>query len=391
MKSKISANSSCFTFAFIWFTTQFGGGFASGRQVIDFCFGYGPFVVITPVLTQIIQGVILYFICKYAIEFKMFDYRSWTNSFYSPYDKIMSNCYELCYNLVLAIATAIAFATGGATITQLLGTPYYLNTAIIGFLMLFLTIYGANLVRKAATGISILIIAGLLIIFIPNIIYFRSNIGSNFNIFLSQTTSQHLTGGFWKALIYASLQIAPMGAYLPHAAALGEKINIKKAVILGTLINASLMLMVSLGILGLHDKGIAGTVVPTLTVVTEGIGKQFLTPIVSILIFLGSVSTGVNLIFGIVKRVVSWLERNEEKSIKESKQKSRSMLVAIVYIILTWSIAQFGLIPLIAKGYSMVGYLTLFVVVIPVLIRGILGWKKPIETSLEEEIKNLEV
>ena len=257
--------------------------------------------------------------------------------------------------------------------------------------MLFLTIYGANLVRKAATGISILIIAGLLIIFIPNIIYFRSNIGSNFNIFLSQTTSQHLTGGFWKALIYASLQIAPMGAYLPHAAAVGEKINIKKAVILGTLINASLMLMVSLGILGLHDKGIAGTVVPTLTVVTEGIGKQFLTPIVSILIFLGSVSTGVNLIFGIVKRVVSWLERNEEKSIKESKQKSRSMLVAIVYIILTWSIAQFGLIPLIAKGYSMVGYLTLFVVVIPVLIRGILGWKKPVETSLEEKIKKFEV
>jgi len=38
----------------------------------------------------------------------------------------------------------------------------------------------------------------------------------------------------------------------------------------------------------------------------------------------------------------------------------------------SWAIALFGLIPLIAKGYGNIGYVAIFVLIIPVLVIGFL-------------------
>jgi uncharacterized membrane protein YkvI len=53
----------------------------------------------------------------------------------------------------------------------------------------------------------------------------------------------------------------------------------------------------------------------------------------------------------------------------------RSIISSIIYVVITWSIAQFGLLPLIAKGYGTLGYVAIFVIIIPLLVKGIKGWK----------------
>ena len=40
--------------AFIWFSLQFGGGFASGRQLVEFFLQYGLIGLITPFISQAI-------------------------------------------------------------------------------------------------------------------------------------------------------------------------------------------------------------------------------------------------------------------------------------------------------------------------------------------------
>ena len=59
---------------------------------------------------------------------------------------------------------------------------------------------------------------------------------------------------------------------------------------------------------------------------------------------------------------------------KEMETK-RSIISSIIYVVITWSIAQFGLLPLIAKGYGTLGYVAIFVIIIPLLVKGIKGWK----------------
>ncbi len=57
------------------------------------------------------------------------------------------------------------------------------------------------------------------------------------------------------------------------------------------------------------------------------------------------------------------------------------MAVSLAYVVATWCIAQFGLIPLIAKGYGTLGYIAVFVIIIPLIVKGLKGWKPVAESA----------
>ena len=71
----------------------------------------------------------------------------------------------------MCVAPAVAFATGGATLSTLTGLPYLLCTLMIGIFIFVVAIFGTDLVRCVASVLSVCIIAGLLIVYIPNIIH----------------------------------------------------------------------------------------------------------------------------------------------------------------------------------------------------------------------------
>ena len=364
-----------FALAFVWFTTHFGGGFASGAQVIQYFVKFGWFAIFTPILSQSVIGLVLYFAWKFALEHNKFDYREWTDEFYKPVQGIMSNVYEIIYNLVLVTATAVAFATGGATIEGVFGTPYILNTLVIAAFLLILTIFGAELVRKAAAVIALLIISGMVIIYVPNIISFFGQITRNVADLKSGAIPNDTSfwSGMWQALLYSGFQISCMGAYIVHSNILKDKGEAKKAAIWGVIINSSILMLTTLGILAFYTDGILTESVPALFVVRNGVGSAWMVPLISFLIILGAISTGVNLIYGISERIVNILGRNETQEVANSKKKTRNIMASLGYVIITWSIAQFGLIPLIAKGYGTLGYISIIVIIIPVLLKGFIG------------------
>ena len=82
---------------------------------------------------------------------------------------MFSNLFEVLYICVMCVAPAVAFATGGATLSALTGLPYLLCTFLIGIFIFAVAVFGTDLVRKVASILSICIIAGLLIVYIPNI------------------------------------------------------------------------------------------------------------------------------------------------------------------------------------------------------------------------------
>jgi uncharacterized membrane protein YkvI len=366
-----------FAVAFVWFTTHFGGGFASGAQVVQYFVAYGWYAAFLPIVSQAVLAFAFYYAWKFAIEKKKYDYKSWTLEFYKPVEKVMSPVFEIIFQVLLITGTAIAFATGGATITTVFGTSYILNTLIIAVAMLFLTIFGARLVRSAASVLAIIIIVGMLVVYIPNVIASWGDITSNIAGLKTGAIANDTSfgGALWKTFMYAGFQAAALGAYLAHSNALKDVNEAKKAATWGFVLNASILTLSTLGIMGFYQEGILKETVPALFVVMNGVGSTWMTPLISILVILGSISTGVNLIFGITSRVVNFLGRNDTDSVREEKETKRSTSVALAYVIFTWCVAQFGLIPLIAKGYGTIGYIAIFVIIIPLLIRGVMGWK----------------
>lgn len=354
-----------FAVAFVWFTTHFGGGFASGRQLTQFFVQYGWYALFTPVIAIFLNAIVFYYAWEFSVRHKKFQYKSWCDAFYSPYQKIFSNLYELVFNLTLVTATAVAFATGGATMTAVMGTPYVLNTAIIAIIMLILTIYGADVIRAVASWVAIIIISGLLIIYGSNFIVALPNLRE---VIRTAPSPQGFLPALWQAIKYTSLQAAVVGTYIAVADVLKDKSDVKKAAITGFLLNAGIMTLAAAVLLS-HYPNILPEAVPVIYIINNGVGGKVGEMLVSLLIFLGVISTGVNLIYGGTKRILSVFAKDDAKKISKKKD----IMVSSIYVLITWGIALYGLIPLVAKGYGYIGYIALPVVVIPIIYKGVTG------------------
>ena len=114
--------------AFVWFTTQFGGGFASGNQLRQYFVQFGIWAFVTCIMTQFLGAFFQWYALKYAKKHEVYDYRSFNNSFYGKYAPIFSNLYELVYIVTICVAPAAAFATGVSTMESAFGVNHWVGT-----------------------------------------------------------------------------------------------------------------------------------------------------------------------------------------------------------------------------------------------------------------------
>ena len=82
MNKQTISLSTCFAISCVWFTTQFGGGFASGRQIIDYFVSYGWYAVFTPILAQAVMAILFYFVLKESFAHKLKNYSAFTAHLY---------------------------------------------------------------------------------------------------------------------------------------------------------------------------------------------------------------------------------------------------------------------------------------------------------------------
>lgn len=208
--------------AFVAFTTQFGGGFASGAQIYQYFINYGIWCLILPLVTQGLYALFFWYGMRYAYKHKTYDYRSFSDSLYGKTRHVMSNLYEICYLIMIGTASAAAFATGGSTLQTLFGIPYWVCTLIIAAFIFFIALYGTNVVRKCASTLSVLIIIGLVLVLVPNIIAQWGDITAS----IGRMTSGEMpvisseTGAFgpalWSAILYFFFQLASVSVMYQH-------------------------------------------------------------------------------------------------------------------------------------------------------------------------------
>lgn len=362
--------------AFVAFTTQFGGGFASGAQIFQYFINYGIWCLFLPFFTQGLYALFFWYGMRYAYKHKTYDYRSFSDSIYGKTRPIMSNLFEICYLIMIATASAAAFATGGSTLNTLTELPYWLCTLVIAVFIFIIVLYGTNMVRKAASTLSVFIIAGLIIVLVPNIMAGWSDITSSIaglssgKLPVSSTQTGHFLPALWLAFLYFLFQLPSVSVMYQHMEPLTDTKQINKAALAMFLVNSLAMIFSILGLLSIiYISDLATASVPMLVLVQNGVGAKFLTPIISLLIILGAISTGVNMISGIVTRCTNAVERRMNDSRKAaSGHMMRTALFALLFIFITFSIAQFGLMAIVVKGYAYLGYAGLITVFIPFVI-----------------------
>lgn len=369
--------------AFVAFTTQFGGGFASGAQLYQYFGNYGIFGVFMPILSQLLLTLFFYYGLRYAFRNKTYDYRTFSDHFYGKFRPVFSNLYEIVYLMLIFLAPAVAFATGGSTLNTLTGMPYWLCTLIIGAFIFLIAMFGTDIVRKCASTLSVLIIIGLLVVLVPNIIVQWDSITEAFATMASGAVpvgskeSGSFGSALWSGIVYALFQLASIGLMYQHVKPLKEEKQVNRSMIYMFIVNTATIMLSIVGMMAIaFHEGLADASVPMLLLVQNGVGSRVLTPIISILIILGAVSTAVNMIAGIVTRTVNQLEKKEDEKTASSKRMVRNTVASLFFTVLAFGIAQFGLIPLVSVGYSYLGYATLIAVAIPFIIHFFAHLKK---------------
>lgn len=370
--------------AFVAFTTQFGGGFASGAQIYAYFINHGVWCLFLPLFTQFLYALFFWYGMRYAYRNKLYDYRSFSDHFYGKYRILFSNLFEITYLIMIGTASAAAFATGGSTLNMLFGLPYWLCTLVVGVFIAVIALYGTTMVRKAAATLSVLIIVGLIVVLVPNIVAQWGAIGDSVSKMAGGTMNviSKESGTFgkalWIAFLYFLFQLPSVSVMYQHTEPLTSEKQVNQAGIYIFITNTVTMMLTIVGLLAVaFVPELIGASVPMLVLVQNGVGASVLTPIISILIILGSVSTGVNMVSGIVTRSVNAMERRiEDPEKRASGHQMRNIIFSILYTTIAFAIAQFGLMAVVKKGYAYLGYAGLISVFIPFVVRFVVDLSK---------------
>lgn len=221
--------------------------------------------------------------------------------------------------------------------------------------------------RKVASVLSICIIAGLLIVYVPNIIAGAGKIGDTVNAM--KTADLPFGKALYAAFLYGTFQLANVAVFVQHAKSFEKPQDAGKSMAVGAVLNALLMIMVVLGIMTVYQNPeMIQQSVPTLFMVQQGVDSKFMTPLISVLIILGAVSTAVNMVAAMVKRIHAGLAERSSRTETAGKISRTQILAALVCCIADFLIAQFGLLTLIQKAYSILAYLAIPVILVPYVV-----------------------
>ena len=297
---------------------------------------------------------------------------------YHPLDK----CYvlfEVFFYIMVLMAVAAAISGAASALNQYFGLNYYIGIVIVGALVLLLTIFGADLVRKVSAymGIAILVTA----ITIYTIGIFKSKtLFTVMSADFSAVGFKNIPKAILNAFTYAGFQCVTLPTMIACGTPLKGKKNCSKSMWISFVMN-SVALVLSVFMLmswkGYYSSVEGGSTIPTLTVCTE-MGMKWLTVIYGIFLLLCLISTGVTTTFGFVTRF-----ENHKVFKKIKSQRVRSAVVSAFIIILSMTISLVGLTNIIKYGYGYCGYLAIAIVVVPFLTVGVYKNRKYIKEHPE--------
>lgn len=354
-----------FSVASVLFGWHAGGGFATGNQANQFFIisGWmGPISALAALLLLTLtvrQAIIMYNTRKLGT------YKELLETLYHPLDKL-EIIFEVYYYIMVLMCVSSSIAGAATLLVDAMGLNYYLSILVIGVLLLVLTMFGADLVRKASSVMSILILICAILIFIFGIAKKLDEISVVFTGGLSLSGAPT---ALLKAFQYAGFQCSSIPTMVACGTVLNSKKEAKQSMWLSFVMNAAALFLSVFMLLGwqsVYSSVEGGTTIPTLTV-CKIMGILPLIWAYYVCLFLCFISTGVGAVFGVVNR----FEVNEWLMKKIPSGSKRRAGIALLIMVVAMFISLVGLTNIVKYGYGYCGYIGIVMVVIPFLTVGV--------------------
>ncbi|MBT4149229.1 MAG: hypothetical protein HOE46_02535 [Candidatus Marinimicrobia bacterium] len=337
---------------FIFQSLIIGGGYGTGRELVEFFLHEGPISgLVNMGVATIIWSVVLAICFEFARKRKYYDYRSFISGLLGKW----WFTYEILYLIGLVLVVSVMGSASGEIFNEMFDLPEIFGIIIMMTLVGIIVYYGTTLVEKVLSFWSIILYAAFAIMFISVFIMFSNDISLSFS---QQSTDTNWTMGGVK---YAAYNIGLAPAILFCVRHFDSR---KEALISGIfagLIGMLPALVMFIAMLSQYPQIISETV--PINIILENIGWTPFKFMFQIVLFGTFIETGVGLIHGFNERILS---------VKPDLLDSWRAIIGIFLLLISIFFAnQIGLIGLIANGYGALtwGYWIIFV--IPIITIGL--------------------
>ncbi|HCX62658.1 MAG TPA: hypothetical protein DHU59_09505 [Clostridiales bacterium] len=351
-----------FAVASVLFSSHAGGGFATGNQATQYYVQYGwiaPFtaIIAMALLTLTIRECMIMYNSR-----GLSSYKELFQNLYHPFDKF-SVLFDIYFYTMVVCAVGAVIAGAASLLNKTYSVHYVYAVLSVGAILLTMTIFGASLVSKASTVMSIGILATCGVIFILGI---NAKMPEISNIFSVRPSGGNIGTGIFKAFTYAGFQSVVIPTMISCGKSLKNSKEISRSMLISFVINSfALVLSVVMLLVWYADFTQAGeTTLPTLFIAGQ-LGKSYVFWAYNICLFLCFISTGVTTIYGFVTK----FEKAKALS-KINNVVIRRIIVSFFIMFISMGISMVGLDRIIKYGYGYMGYFGIAIIIVPFLTVG---------------------
>ena len=355
--------------ASVWMGTHFGPGVASGTQLNQYYVGFGLPGIIMTLVAMALLGFALYCSMEFSRIYHAYDYESWVT-------KLFGNKYVVILFDISFFVTIISAAGGSLNaIAQLLqdfwGFNYWVGVGLVIVVSMLLCAFGAELVRKSSAYMMFVVVGVLLLIMALVIAAGDADLkgaveNQAANLGADMSASNWLKA-LWQAIIYGSFQATIVANIASVADTLPDRRESKRAAITGYIANTGLLLVLCMMLFSFTNVyDVTAEALPFYSILAR-LGMGWLTTVYIIVVFIAVISTVVGFAFAGVARFGKYYRPQGKKQLAHPVRDAAFVLVLLAACA---AISQVGIMNLVKYGYSLLGYINLFVIILPALILG---------------------
>lgn len=355
--------------ASVWMGTHFGPGVASGTQLNQYYVGFGIPGIIMTLVAMALLGFALYCSMEFSRIYKAYDYESWVT-------KLFNNKYVVILFDVSFFVTIISAAGGSlnaiATLLQdFWGINYWVGVGIVIVVSMLLCAFGAELVRKSSAYMMFVVVGVLLLIMALVIAAGDADLkgaveNQAANLGADMSASNWLKA-LWQAIIYGSFQATIVANIASVADTLPDRRESRRSAITGYIANTGLLLILCMMLFSFTNVyEVTKEDLPFYSILAR-LDMGWLTTVYIIVVFIAVISTVVGFAFAGVARFGKYYRPAGRKHLAHPL---RDALFVLVLLAACAAISQVGIMNIVKYGYQLLGYINLFVIVLPALIIG---------------------
>jgi uncharacterized membrane protein YkvI len=340
-----------------------GGAYATGREIVEYGAQYGSGGLWSLVAIGFGFSVITAVCYEFARVTRCFDYRSLVRELIGP----LWPLFDVLYVTMVVVVIAVVSAASGAIGEQVLGLPYAVGVGGIIAIVVAINAAGRSTIERFKSVGSVLLYVGYGL-FAGTVVWAtRSNIGPALAGARDPADGPGVAALLGVGLLYAGYNLASLPGTLFVLDRQTARWQSLAAGLLTGILSTLPFLLTYLAVLGFYpDPTVLGAEVPWL-VMLERTGGGWLVGLFAVVVLWTLVETSVGMIHAITDRISANLRELDRAPLTGVQAGAVTVAVLVAAALLS----RFGIIALVAQGYSLLAYGFLALFAVPLLTYGV--------------------